>query len=65
MTGTDNEAVTSGYTRAVQIEIGDNSLVALIRPDTDLDSTFKAFDTDNQEWLNVNGWLISDVEDLI
>lgn len=61
--GTDNEAVMRGYTRHVLIEIGDCSFAALIQPDTDLDSAFKAFDTDNQEWLRVNGWLAHSIED--
>lgn len=61
--GTDNRAVMEGYTRHVEIEIGDCFFAALIKPDTDLDSTFKCFDTDNQEWLTVNGWLASDISD--
>jgi len=62
----DNAAVMAGFTHHVLIESGDGcaSFAALIKPDTDLDSQFKAFDTDNQEWLFVNGWtcLIEDCE---
>lgn len=60
----DNAAVMRGYTKAVYIEGGCNGFAALIKPDTDLDDRFRAFDTDNQEWLNVNGWncLIEDLE---
>ena len=57
---TDNVAVLDGYTREV---IADNgrclSLNLLIKPDTDLDGTFKAWDTDCQEYIRVNGWLFT------
>lgn len=59
----DNAAVMQGFTRHVMLTLGDNYFAALVKPDTDLDSRFLCFDTDNQEWLRVNGWLLSDVED--
>lgn len=52
-----------GYTRHVMIDIGGSYFAALIRPGTDLDCSFKAFDTDNQEWLRVSGWLADDISD--
>lgn len=60
---TDNAAIALGYTRHVLIEGGCSGFAALIKPDTDLDDRFRAFDTDNQEWMNVNGWAC-DIEDL-
>ena len=53
----DNTAILAGYTDEV---IGDCEVATLhlfIKPDTDLDSTFKAYDADNCEWINNNGWL--------
>lgn len=56
-TNSDNAAVMRGYTRHVQITAGDDEFTALVQPDTDLDGSFRCFDTDNQVWLTVNGWL--------
>lgn len=61
---TEAAALRAGYTRPVYIDMGWHSFAALIEPDADLDGTFKAFDTDNGDWLNVNGWLIDNVEEL-
>lgn len=52
----DNGAVLAGYTKEVFLSSYEVDLYLLIKPDTDLDSRFKAWDTDNQEWLIVNGW---------
>ncbi len=61
---TANEAREQGFTRAVYIEGGCEGFEALIKPDTELDDRFRAFDTDNSEWMNVNGWncLIENLE---
>lgn len=61
----DNAAVMQGYTRHMMVEGDHGGFAALIKPDTDLDSSFRAFDTDNQEWVTVNGWLctITDCEE--
>ena len=48
-----------GFTRHV---IADSDMVTLelmIRPDTDLDSTYEAWDCDALELIRVNGWLFS------
>ena len=55
----DNTAVLDGYTREVVATCSDCELYLLVRPDTDFESAFRAWDTDNQEWLRVNGWLYS------
>jgi hypothetical protein len=56
---TDNIATLRGFTRYVLAGSDQASLHLLIRPDTDLDSTFRAWDTDGQTWIKVNGWLFS------
>jgi hypothetical protein len=56
---TDNIATLRGFTRYVLADSDQASLHLLIRPDTDLDSTFRAWDTDAQTWIKVNGWLFS------
>jgi len=53
----DNTAVLQGYTQQVVASCSDHDLYLFIKPDTDLDATFKAWDTDNQEFIRVNGWL--------
>jgi hypothetical protein len=55
----DNAAVLDGYTREVIAYGAGYELYLLVKPDTDLDSTFKAWDTDNQVFIRVNGWLFT------
>lgn len=55
----DNTAVLDGYTIEVTATCSEHELYLLIKPDTDLTGTFKAWDTDNQEYIRVNGWLYS------
>lgn len=54
---TDNIAVLEGFTQEVIAESDAVTLCLLVKPDTDFDDRFKAWDTDCQEWLWVNGWL--------
>ena len=56
---TDNIATLHGYTKEVMADCSEHTLLLLVEPDTDLDSRFKAWDTEEQEWLYVNGWLFS------
>lgn len=53
----DNIATLTGYTVPIVAEYRLDTLFLLVRPDTDLDSRFKAWDTDEQEFIWVNGWL--------
>jgi hypothetical protein len=53
----DNAAVLEGYTKEVVATCAEHELYLLIKPGTDLDSAFKAWDTDEQEFIRVNGWL--------
>jgi len=55
----DNIAVLEGFTREVQASGGPYDLFLLVRPNVDFDSRFRAWDTDEQEWIMVNGWLFS------
>lgn len=59
----DNAAVMAGYTKEIALTSDECDLYLLIKPDTDLDDRFRAWDTDNQEWLMVNGWLFSVMEE--
>lgn len=57
---TDNIAVLDGYTESVVGTATDGSeLHLLIRPGTDLDDSFRAWDCDMQEFIRVNGWLFT------
>lgn len=58
---TDAIAIRDGYTEAVELEAGTVYLTLLVKPGTDLGERFKAWDIDNQEYIVVNGWLLSQV----
>lgn len=60
---TDNIAVLAGFTREVWASCDECEGPYLIKPDTDLDDRFKAWDMDAQEFVTINGWLWS-FEDL-
>lgn len=53
----DNIAVLEGYTEGYLAECSSHDMFILVKPDTDFDSTFKAWDSDNQEFVRINGWL--------
>lgn len=61
MIDSTNAAVLAGYTEEVWAYAhgADLDLHLLIKPDTDLDGTFKAFCTDEQELIMVSGWLFT------
>ncbi|KKY07584.1 hypothetical protein NB99_24850 [Xanthomonas citri pv. fuscans] len=52
----DNAAVMAGFTCEVFARTTTLDLHLLIRPDTDLDGHFRAWCTDEQEWLQIEGW---------
>lgn len=56
---TDAIATRDGYTKEVMLTSDEYDLFLLIKPDTDLDDRFKAWDTDEQEFIMVNGWLFT------
>jgi hypothetical protein len=62
---TDNIATLAGFTREIAAYSDQgHELYLLIKPETDLDSRFKAWDMEEQEFIRVNGWLfiISDCD---
>jgi len=61
----DNVAILEGYNKELMAYADDVDLFILIKPETDLDSRFKAWDSDNQEFIMVNGWLFTfeDIEE--
>lgn len=54
---TEQQAREAGFTREVVASSLGQELNLLIQPDTDLDSTFKAFDLDALDVITVKGWL--------
>jgi hypothetical protein len=56
---TDNVAILAGYTREIFGDCPEYSLVLLVKPETDLDGTFRAWCVDGQEFIHVNGWLFA------
>lgn len=55
----NNTAILAGYTKEVMAECDEHSLHLFIKPDTDLDDSFQAYDADNCEFIRVNGWLFT------
>lgn len=53
----DNAAVLEGFTVEIIAGYQDIALYLLVRPGTDYDSRFTAWDMDGQEYIRVNGWL--------
>lgn len=51
------EAIDAGFVLAFNADSDFNNLDILVRPDTDLDGTFRAFVTDWNETVAFNGWL--------
>ncbi len=51
----DNGAMLQGYTKEVLAGSGFTDMHLLVRPDADLSGTFKAWSTDQQEWIRVHG----------
>jgi hypothetical protein len=58
----DNRAVLEGYTQEVHLSAALCDLYLLVKPGTDLNSQFKAWDTDEQEFISVSGWLFTEVK---
>lgn len=53
----DNIAILDGYMEEVHATGGGHELFLLIKPGTDLDGSFRAWDMDAQEYIKVYGWL--------
>ena len=53
------KARVNGFTQRVIADNETYTLELLIKPDTDLDGRFTAFDLDTSEYIRVNGWLFT------
>ena len=49
-------AVLAGHTQEITAIADAQELYLLVKPGTDFDGTFRAWDTDAQEFVLVNGW---------
>lgn len=49
-------ATERGFTQRLWIYAGDSEILALVKPDVDLDGWFKAYDVEEREYLNICGW---------
>lgn len=56
-TDNDQSARDAGFTRPIFASSSAYDLDLLVEPGADFDGTFRAWDVDCQEWLDVNGWL--------
>lgn len=56
------QAMQDGFTVHAHICIGMYDLDLMVQPDTDFDSCFRAWDMDENEWLDVSGWLADNIE---
>lgn len=52
---TDNVAMLDGYTKEILIETKDRVIFALVRPDTDFTGLYRAWDTDAQDYVELDG----------
>lgn len=52
---TDNVAILDGFTREIMIETKERVIFALVKPDTQFTETYRAWDTDNQEYVILIG----------
>jgi hypothetical protein len=60
---TKSNAQALGYTRAISCDNWEYPMNLLVKPDTDFDSRFKAWDCDMQSFIWVNGWMIADIQE--
>lgn len=52
-------AAAKGYTRSVVCDSDECTLEGWIKPDAELDGTFRLFEDDTGTILKVNGWLFT------
>lgn len=53
----DNVAVLDGFTDGYMAYSPMADMFIMVKPGTDFDSRFKAWDSDMQEYVMVNGWM--------
>lgn len=54
---TDNVAVLDGYTEQYMANAPMFDMFIFVKPGTDFDSSFKAWNSDMQEYITIHGWL--------
>ena len=59
---TQGQAMAAGYTQRCEIDGSGWCLSVLVRPNTDTETTFRAFDIEENELLRINGWLIESID---
>lgn len=59
---TNKTAISNGYTILISAMSDSYDLNLLVKPDADTDGTFKAWDTEEREFILVNGWLFNIAE---
>jgi len=55
----DAAARAAGYTRELELSSSEYDLRLLVKPETDLGDSFRAWDIECQEFIRVCGWLFS------
>ena len=58
----EKAAMLSGFTKVINASSAMYDLTLLVRESADLEGSFLAFCTDENEYITVNGWLFS-IED--
>lgn len=51
----DNIAALDGFTKEIMIDVKDRVIFALVRPDTRFVGKYVAWDTDEQEYVKIEG----------
>ena len=54
-----NTAMLNRHTQPVTMSNAWHELNLLVKPGTDLDQRFQAWDVDGEDWIYVNGWLFN------
>lgn len=57
----DNTAILAGYTIEMHAGYGDYELFLLLPPETDVGQLFRAWDMDQQEFITIHGWKLSNI----
>ncbi len=52
----DGIAILSGYTKQVSGQYMGETLTLLIKPETDISTAFRAWDTKTQSFMRIGGW---------
>ncbi|WP_303829381.1 hypothetical protein [Asticcacaulis taihuensis] len=59
-----DHAHACGYTRKLFVSDGSTDLTIYVHPDADLDGAFVAICADDGKRFRVNGWMMSECEDI-